>query len=314
MLSSAADVNTNQEAGPMSNENRYWRDPALGEPTEIETGGGAMRTFVAGNGEPIVFAHGALVNANLWRKVVPLLAPDFRCVTLDLPLGSHELPMPDADLTPNGLADLIADAIGVLGLERPTLVGNDSGGALSQIAVARHPDLVGKLVLTSCDAYDRFPPRFFDVLLWPTRYPALSRALFAPLRIRALRETPLAFGWLMHSKLDERAGDSYMLPPLTSPAAGADFARFVRTVDGSYTMAAIEKLRSFDRPVLIAWSRDDKFFHDGERLAADIPGARLEWVDGARTFSMEDQPERVAELVAGFVREPAAAEARSRTP
>jgi pimeloyl-ACP methyl ester carboxylesterase len=74
-------------------------------------------------------------------------------------------------------------------------------------------------------------------------------------------------------------------------------------------MDAIEKLRSYDRPVLIAWSRDDKFFHDGERLAADIPGARLEWIENARTFSMEDQPERVAELIAGFVREPAPVEA-----
>ena len=290
----------------MSNDNRYWRDPALGTATEVETSGGRMRVFSSGSGEPIVFAHGALVNANLWRKVVPLLAPDFRCITLDLPLGSHELPMPKADLSPTGLADLIAEAIGALGIEPPTLVGNDSGGGLSQIAVARHPDLVSRLVLTSCDAYDNFPPRFFDVLLWPTRYPALSRALFAPLRIRAMRGTPLAFGWLMHSKLDARAGDSYILPALTSPEAGADFSRFVRTVDGSYTMDAIEKLRSYDRPVLIAWSRDDKFFKDGERLAADIPGARLEWIENARTFSMEDQPERVAELVAGFVREPAA--------
>jgi pimeloyl-ACP methyl ester carboxylesterase len=293
----------------MSMENRYWRDPALGEAIDVPTRGGTMRAFSAGAGEPIVFVHGALVNANLWRKVVPILAPDFRCITLDLPLGSHELAMPDADLSPTGLADLVADAIGELGLEHPTLVGNDSGGALSQIAVARHSDLAGRLVLTSCDAYDEFPPRFFDLLLWPTRYPAVSRALFAPLRIRALRDTPLAFGWLMHSKLDERAGDSYILPALTSRGAGADFARFVKTVDGSHTMAAIEKLRSYDRPVLIAWSRDDKFFHAGERLAADIPGARLEWIDNARTFSMEDQPERLAELVAGFVREPAAIEA-----
>ena len=58
-----------------------------------------MRAFTAGSGEPIVFAHGALVNANLWRKVVPRLAPDFRCVTLDLP-RSHELAMPGADLSP----------------------------------------------------------------------------------------------------------------------------------------------------------------------------------------------------------------------
>ena len=286
--------------------NMFWRDPALGEAQVIQTTGGAMRVFSAGAGEPIVFVHGALVNPNLWRKVVARLSPDFRCVCLELPLGSHEFGMPDADLSPGGLADLIAEAVEKLGLESPTIVGNDTGGGLTQIALARHPELAGRVVLTSCDAYDNFPPRFFTVLLAPTRIPALARLLFAPLRIRALRETPLAFGWLMHSKLEERAGDSYVLPALAHKPAGADFARFVRTVDPSYTMDAIAKLRSYDRPVLIAWSRDDRFFppKHAERLAADLPNARLEWIENARTFSMEDQPERLAELIAGFVREP----------
>ena len=295
----------------MANENAYWRDPALGEASEIELSGGRMRVFSAGNGEPIVFVHGALVNPNLWRKVVPLLSKDFRCVCLEMPLGSHELAMPDADLSPTGQADLIAEAIGALGLEQPTLVGNDTGGGLCQIALSRHPDLAGRVVLTSCDAYENFPPRFFKVLLAPTRYPALARTLFAPLRIRALRGTPLAFGWLMHSKLDEKAGDSYVLPAITNKASGADFARFLKTVHPSQTMDAIEKLRSYDRPVLIAWSRDDRFFppSDAEKLAADIPGARLEWIENARTFSSEDQPERLAELIAAFVREPAGVEA-----
>lgn len=291
----------------MANENAYWRDPALGEAVEIETSGGRMRAFSAGSGEPIVFVHGALVNANLWRKVIAELAKDFRCIALDMPLGSHELAMPDADLSPPGLADLINEAITGLGLESPTIVGNDTGGGLCQIALSRHPEMAGRLVLTSCDAYENFPPRFFRVILWPTRFPALSRAMFAPLRIRALRGTPAAFGWLMHTKLDEKAGDSYILPALTSKGAGADFARFIRTVRPSQLMAAYENLRSWDRPALLAWSADDKFFppSDAHKLAGDLPNARVEIIAGARSFSPEDQPEKLAELIDAFVREPA---------
>jgi pimeloyl-ACP methyl ester carboxylesterase len=53
-----------------------------------------------------VFVHGLLVNANLWRKVVPLVADaGFRCIAPDWPLGAHRAPMPaDADLTPSGVA------------------------------------------------------------------------------------------------------------------------------------------------------------------------------------------------------------------
>ena len=287
-------------------ERTYWRDAALGEPRDLALPAGKLRVFESGSGSPIVFVHGLLVNANLWRKVIPRLSPDFRCVAPDMPLGSHKLAMPDADLSPLGLANLIADAIEAAGLEDVTLVGNDTGGALCQLVVAHRPERIGRLVLTSCDAYDNFPPRFFQIVLAPALIPGAARFVFAPLRLRALRELPIAFGWLMHSKLDAAAGDSYVLPALTSAAIGADVRRAMRGIRPRYLLEAAERFGDFQRPVLIAWSRDDRFFRaeHAERLASDFPNARLEWVENARTFSAEDQPERLAELIAGFVREP----------
>jgi hypothetical protein len=38
-----------------------------------------------------------------------------------------------------------------------------------------------------------------------------------------------------------------------------------------------------------------------------IPDARLEWIEGSRSFSPEDRPERLAELIGAFVGVPAAA-------
>ncbi len=94
-----------------------------------------------GSGPPIVFVHGLLVNANLWRGVVAELSGRFRCIALDLPLGSHTLPLPAG--TPNGpleVAEMIADAIAALGIDDVTLVGNDSGGAFCQIVVTTRPE------------------------------------------------------------------------------------------------------------------------------------------------------------------------------
>jgi len=141
------------------------------------------------------------------------------------------------------------------------------------------------------------------------RIPGALKLLLAPMRFRFPRYLPFAFGWLMRSKLEPAVGDSHVLPILTEKAIARDFARFMIGFDPRYTLEAIEKLKSYDRPVLIAWSRDDRFFPPAhaERLAADIPGARLEWIEDAYTFSMEDQPERLTELIAGFVREPVAA-------
>jgi pimeloyl-ACP methyl ester carboxylesterase len=282
----------------VSSRNRYWRDPALGEPTEVETSGGKMRAFSTGSGEPIVFVHGALVNANLWRKVVPLLAADFRCVTLDLPLGSHELAMPEADLSPTGLADLIAEAIRGLGVDRPTVVGNDTGGGLCQLVVTRRPERIGRLVLTSCDAFDQFPPKLMRPLMPVLSSAALLRLALAPARAGAVQRA--VFKTVAKRQPEPEVLDSYTLPAITSPGVRRDLARFSSGIEPRYMLEAAERLPAFDKPALIAWSREDVFFPDshGERLAELLPQGRLEWIEDARTFSPEDQPARIGALVA----------------
>ena len=71
-----------------------------------------------------------------------------------------------------------------------------------------------------------------------------------------------------------------------------DLARFFAGLDPRHTLEAAERLPAFDRPALIAWSREDRFFprSHAERLAELLPQGRLEWIDDARTFSPEDQP------------------------
>jgi pimeloyl-ACP methyl ester carboxylesterase len=281
-----------------------WRAPSLGPGWVLELGEGRrIRAHVTGEGPPIVFVHGALVNANLWRKVVPRL-DGFKRVTLDLPLGSHLEPLPKhSDVSPPALADLIGDAIEALDLDDVTLVGNDTGGGLSQILVTRRSGRIGALVLTSCDAFDNFPPRFFRIVLAPALIPGAIPLAFGALRVRALRRLPIAYGWLTREPIDADAEDSYVLPVFSSGEVRRDIRRILGGLDPRYTLDAALKLTAFDRPALIAWSAEDRFFppEHGERLAKIIPGARFEAIEGARTFSPEDRPDRLAELIGAFV-------------
>jgi pimeloyl-ACP methyl ester carboxylesterase len=289
-------------------DNTYWRSPDLGPPRDLELPAGRVRCFEAGDASawPMVFVHGLLVNANLWRKVVPRLSDDFRCVSLDLPLGSHELPLPGADLSPTGLADLIADAIAELGLEEVTLVGNDTGGGLSQIVISRRPERIGRLFLTSCDAFENFPPKFFNFLKLSAKVPGAIQVGFAPLRLEAPRRLPIAFGWLAHDRIDREASDSYVLPPLTAKGPREDVRRVLPQIEPRYLLEAAASFPRFEKPVQIAWSRDDKFFplEHAERLAQSFPNARLDWIEDSRTFSPEDQPERLADLIREFAEAP----------
>jgi pimeloyl-ACP methyl ester carboxylesterase len=289
-------------------EKATWRDSALGEARELDLPHGRLRYFEAGSGPPIVFLHGLLVNANLWRKVVARLSPEFRCIALDLPLGSHTLPMPEAaDLTPRGLADLVADALEALGLNGVTLVGNDTGGALCQIVVTRRPERVGRLVLTSCDYRDNFPPRMFRYFKPAAAVPGAMKLLMVPMRLRWPRRLPFAFGWLVTRPIDRQAEDSYLLPGMTIPGIARDLKRVIEGIQTRYTNEAADRLGEFKKPTLIAWSREDRFFKPAhaERLAQELPNARLEWIEHARSLSPEDEPGQLEELITSFAHESA---------
>jgi pimeloyl-ACP methyl ester carboxylesterase len=283
---------------------REWRSPDLGPAKTLKLRGGTLRCHDVGEGPPLVFVHGVIVNANLWRKVVAQLSDRFRCVALDMPFGSHIEPVPGADLSPPAVADLIADAMDALDLEDATLVGNDTGGAMCQLVAINRPERLGRLVLTSCDSYEHFPPTPFQFFKPLSKITPAIPYLFAPLRIRAARRLPIAYGWVTKKPIEPReAEDSYVLPLLKDARIREDLRRLLPGLDKRYTLEAAERLRSFDKPVLIAWSADDKLFprSDAERLAKTFPQARLEWVHGAYTFAAEDQPEQVADLIASFV-------------
>ena len=279
----------------------------LGEQRELTLAQGTIRYRERGDGDPVVFVHGLLVNGDLWRNVVPPLAGGFRCITPDWPLGSHELPMDaGADLSPPGLAKLIADFMTALELENVTLVGNDTGGALSQLVATRHPERLGRLVLASCDAYEVFPPSLFRPLQWSARLPGAVFGISQLLRLGAFRRLPIAYGWTAKRMPERAVMRSYVGPVARTGGVRRDTVRFIKAISPEHTLAAARRFARFDRPVLVAWGAEDRFFpiELAQRLATAFPDARLELIPDSRTFIPEDQPERLSALIRSFMRQP----------
>jgi pimeloyl-ACP methyl ester carboxylesterase len=254
-----------------------------------------------------VFVHGLLVNGDLWRKVVPLLAGEFRCITPDWPLGSHDLQLDDGvKLTTRKAAGIIRRFLEALDLNDVTLVGNDTGGGLCQIVVAERPERVGRLVLTSCDAFENFPPKALYPLMAAARVPGLPWLMLQSMRLAPLRRLPISFGWLTKQPIpDEIIMGSYLRPSLENPRVLQDALNLIKDISPRHTKAAAEKLPLFNKPVLIAWAKDDRIFPvaDAYRLSETFPNARLELIEDSYTFVPEDQPQRLAASIATFMRE-----------
>ncbi len=295
---------TSDEASPTIEPHR-WRSPALGACRALDLEGGRVEYFERGEGPALVFAHGWLANANLWRKVVERLAGDFRCVTLDLPLGSHRVAMDaDADLSPRGCGELIASAIEALELEQVTLVGNDSGGAYAQIATAAHPDRIARLVLNSCETpYDEFPPPPFDGLpAIASDVTALGR-LFAALRDREVRSSRAAYGLLMKHPIDELVSDSYALPSVLDEGLLRDTSKVMRSaLSRPVHEAGARLIETFERPVLFVWGTEDEVFPlaHAQRFAQALAAGTVVQIPDAFSFTPEDQPGLLVEAIAAF--------------
>jgi pimeloyl-ACP methyl ester carboxylesterase len=253
-------------------------------------------------GPPLVFLHGVLASSRLYVAVAKTLAARRRCLLLDLPLGAHPEGMAcDADLSPQGVVALIVAAFDALDVPEAILVGNDSGGALCQLLVAAHPSRVHALVLTSCDAYEVWLPLLFKPFELASFVPGALYLIGLLLRLRAFRAAPFALGWLSKRMPEEL---SFALVERLGAAGWArrDLSKFLRGISPRLTLRAAEAFPHFTRPVLILWSREDRFFpmRLAERLARDFPRAELAVVEDAYTFSPVDAPRAVASAIDAF--------------
>jgi pimeloyl-ACP methyl ester carboxylesterase len=279
--------------------------PIFPEETKtIRLAAGTLHYREVGKGDPIVFIHGLLVNSLLWRKVVPFLADEFRCIIPDLPLGGHPEPMSaEADLSLRGLADLIGEFIDALGPGKATVVANDTGGALAQITAVRHPERISRLILTNCDAFENFLPPLFRFLQTRSKIPGYIFLLTQALRVRKVRRMPKAFGRLAKHPIPDGILDRFLLPALRIPGVRRDLRKVLMRISSQETVDAAKSFHLFRRPVLLAWAHEDKVFpKQHARMLADLfPDARIVDIEDSWAFVPEDQPEKLSRAMQLFL-------------
>jgi pimeloyl-ACP methyl ester carboxylesterase len=277
---------------------------------EIELSAGTIEyEDTGGDGPILVLLHGVLMDGTVWRKVVPGLRDDYRCVMPTLPLGAHRRPMrPGADLSLRGLALLVGEFLERLDLRDVTLVLNDWGGAQFLVSEGR-ADRLARLALTSCEAFDNYPPGLPGrMLALAARTPAGLRLIMNLLRFTAMRRAPGGWGWMSKRPVPRPVMDDWFRPARTSALIRRDLATYSLSVPDHRTLLEwAGRMRAFDRPALIVWATEDKLMprEHGPRLAALFPHARLVEVEDSYTLIPEDQPDLLARLLREFVPAPA---------
>jgi pimeloyl-ACP methyl ester carboxylesterase len=281
----------------------------LSERLETRLGPLALRS--SGRGPTLVFFAGALANHDLWRDVVIALEDRYRCITIDLPLGAHPWPLSTGgDRSATSLARLLLDCLEVLDVEDATVVANDTAGGLLLLSLATgHPALerMGRLVLTNCDNYDRFPPDALRKGAAVCRaLPRLARALLR-LQLRSSTARRKIVSGAAATGLDHERAESFFGPARRDQGVADDLVAALAGLRPQLLIDAAEAIPRFDRPVLLIWGESCDFFPitDAQRLASEFPCATLVSVPGAKTWVPIDNPAAVADAIIKFVPAPA---------
>ncbi|UYM06386.1 alpha/beta fold hydrolase [Solicola gregarius] len=265
---------------------------------------GTVRYRMAGpddsSSPPVVFVHAFLVDGSVWSSVAERLAArGVRSYAPDWPLGAHHVPLnPDADQSPRGVARQILSFLEALGLHDVTLVGNDTGGALTQFVLDTDPSRIGRVVLTNCDAFDTFPPFPFNIVFRLLNGRVRMRANLLPMRLRAVRHSPLGLG-LLANEFDAAMTRSWIEPALTDRGIRDDAVRFLHAADPKDLLDVSTRLAAYDGPVRIVWGMADRAFKPklGRRLQQAFRDADFIEVPNAKTFVQLDAPDVLTDQI-----------------
>lgn len=247
-----------------------------------------------GAGPPVVLVHGTPSWSYLWRGVAGRLASDFTVFVYDLPGFGMSERRADQDVSLPAHATL-GELLQAWGLERPYVVGHDIGGAITLRLAVTQQWSFDRLVL--CDAVAIAP--------WITPFTRHVRRYleaFQTVPEYIHREMVAAH---LRSAFARRMSDEDLAPYLT-PLTGADgqaaYYRQIAQLDEDHTREIEPRYQQLTTPTLVLWGERDNWLAPatGRQLAETIPDARWAAVPDAGHFAPEDQPDAVAEHLAGF--------------
>lgn len=266
-----------------------------------ETRLGKIAYVESGGGPPAIFIHGLFLNGGLWRHQLDTLSGMRRCIAVDLLAHGSSAAPADGHLTIGLQAEMLADFIDVLRLDKVDLVGNDTGGAIAQLIAVRIPERIRTLTLTNCDTHDNWPPAAFAPIHEMAEQGVLASALGMLASDPAAARAALATSFEHPDQLPEDTIRGFF-NAFSEPSRASAVQDYVRGMDHGVTVAIMGDLARLLVPTLVVWGADDTFFDVSwaSWLAKTIPGTvrRVE-IPGAKLFHPLERPE----VLSGELRE-----------
>jgi pimeloyl-ACP methyl ester carboxylesterase len=267
-------------------------------PERHETPHGTVRWASLGQGDPVVLLHGTPFSSYVWRDIAGALSAQYQVFVWDMP-GYGQSEMRDGqDVSLGAQQAVFTDLLRRWDLRAPSVVAHDFGGAVALRSALLDGVQYGRLALVDAVSVRPWGSDFFRLVhdnaeVFAALPPHLHEAL-----VRRYIQTAA------HRELRAEVLDA-LVSPWLGEAGQPAFYRQIGQADERFTREVEDRYAELDCAVLIAWGDRDGWLpaDRAENLAERIPHARLAWIDQAGHLVQEDNPARLAALIAEFLAE-----------
>ena len=255
-----------------------------------------------GSGDVALFLHGFPLNGFQWRGALDRLSPYRRCIAPDfLGLGYTKV-AEGQGVTPDDQVAMVAALLDGLAISSVDLVASDSGGAVAQLLVARHPDRVRTLLLANCDTeIDSPPPALLPVIKLSKAGKWVDEWILCWLADKDLARSALGIGGMCYADSRHPTDDAieyYFAPLVESPLRKAQAHAYAIALEKNPLVGVEATLKASTVPTRILWGTADQIFSAKspdylDRTFGVSRGVRR--IKGAKPFFPEEVPDLIAD-------------------
>jgi pimeloyl-ACP methyl ester carboxylesterase len=268
----------------------------------VRTAFGNIAYVERGAGEVALFLHGFPLNGFQWRGALERLSSDRRCIAPDfLGMGYTEVAEGQA-VGPDAQVRMLVALLDTLGIASVDLVANDSGGAVAQLFVVRHPQRVRTLLLTNCDVEaDSPPPAMLPVIALAKEGKFVDEWLGRWRDDKTLARSAEGIGGMCYadpSQPTDEAIDTYFTPLLSTPRRKALAHAYAIALEDNPLAGITARLERCNVPTRIVWGMGDTIFAaaDADYLHRTLPASLgVRRLEKSKLFWPEERPDVIAE-------------------
>lgn len=227
---------------------------------------------------------------------MPLLDQQYQIIGIDLPGCGASSKGLEVSYSIKNHSRLLKNFLQETGFNKIHLVGHDVGGGIAQIFAANYPEMLMSLTLINSVAYDFWPVQPIIAM----RTPIIREFAMATLDKGALRI--IVSRGLYHKENLTKELLSYFWEPMKTKEGRKAFLHFAASLDNQNLLEITDKLHQLQLPVLIIRGDADLYLSaaNAERLASNIPNARLSRISTGSHFIQEDEPDFIATELKSF--------------